>query len=238
MPPAGGRPFGSRCLSARAYDLRPRVSRAPLRSEVRRLLLAEIVHGDLAPGEGIHEVDLSVRLGVSRTPLREAMLALAQEGFLTATPGRGFSVRPLGRADAEEIYPILWTLEGLALRSAWPLSRPLLRKLDEANRRLGAARGDPALALARDREWHALLLASCPNRRLLGMIENLKDHAARYEDAFMRHSQKVITSVAQHRDIQAAIRRDDVEDAVRRLERNWRVSLEFLGPWLESREDR
>lgn len=223
-------------MNRAAYDVRPPISRAPLRSEVRRLLLGEIVRGDLAPAEGIHEADLSARLGVSRTPLREAMLGLVHEGFLTATPGRGFSVRPLTRSDADEIYPILWTLEGQALRSAWPLPRARVKQLDEANRRLAAARAEPALALARDREWHALLLVDCPNRRLLALIENLKDHAARYEDAYMRHSKKVITSVAQHRDILAAIRRDDLDRALALLEKNWRVSLEFLGPWLTSRE--
>jgi DNA-binding GntR family transcriptional regulator len=223
-------------MSRATYRVRPPIARAPLRSEVRRLLLEEIVRGDLAPSEGINEAELSSRLGVSRTPLREAMLGLMQEGFVTATPGRGFSVRGLTRRDAEEIYPILWTLEGLALRSAWPIPGARLRQLEAANHRLEAARGDAGVALARDREWHSLLLAGCPNTMLLGMIENLKDHAARYEDAYMRNSGQVITSVAQHRQIQAAVRRDDPDGALALLERNWRVSLDFLGPWLESEE--
>jgi DNA-binding GntR family transcriptional regulator len=167
------------------------------------------------------------------------MLGLIQEGFVTATPGRGFSVRALTRADAEAIYPILWTLEGLALRSAWPIPLARLRQVEEANRRLeAAARVDAGLALARDREWHALLLADCPNRMLLDMIENLKDRAARYEDAYMRNSGQVITSVAQHREIRAAIRRGDLERTVALLEKNWRVSLDFLGPWLQAAEAR
>lgn len=223
-------------MSPANYQVGPPIPRAPLRSEVRRLLLGEIVRGDLAPSDGINEVELSTRLGVSRTPLREAMLALAQEGFLTSTPGRGFSVRPLTRGDAEEIYPILWTLEGLALRAAWPLHPTRLKQVTEANRRLEAARRAPLQALARDREWHALLLADCPNRRLLGLIENLKDHAARYEDAYMRNSGQVITSVAQHREIQAAIRSDNLERALALLEKNWQVSLDFLGPWLDAKE--
>jgi DNA-binding GntR family transcriptional regulator len=223
-------------MSRAAYAVRPPIARAALRSEVRRLLLGEIVHGDLAPSDDINESEVASRLGVSRTPLREAMLALAHDGFLTATPGRGFSVRALTRSDAEDLYPILWTLEGLALRTAWPIPRARLQQVEEANRRLAAARDDPALALARDREWHSLLLADCPNRKLLGMIENLKEHAARFEDAFMRNSGQVITSVKQHREIQTAIRRGDRDRALALLEENWRVSLDFLGPWLDSRE--
>jgi DNA-binding GntR family transcriptional regulator len=224
--------------TAAAYSVRPAIARAPLRSEVRKLLLEEILRGDLAPAAGITEAELSARIGVSRTPLREALLALEREGFLTATPGRGFSVRPLTRADAEEIYPVLWTLEGLALRLAWPIARPRQLELEQANRRLESARRDPLIALARDREWHSLLLADCRNRRLLASIANLKDQASRYEDAFMRHSSQVITSVKQHRDIQAAIRRDALDDALRLLEENWRVSLDFLGPWLDREESR
>jgi len=221
-------------MSRAPYRVRPPITRTPLRSEVRRLLLEEIVRGDLAPSEGINEAELSSRLGVSRTPLREAMLGLMQEGFITATPGRGFSVRALTREDAEAIYPILSALEGLALRSAWPISSLRLRQLEAANQKLESARSDPGVALARDREWHALLLADCSNRLLLSIIENLKDHAARYEDAFMRHSGQVILSVAQHREILAAIRRDDLSRALELLEKNWRVSLDFLGPWLAS----
>ena len=224
--------------TAPTYSVRPAIARAPLRSEVRKLLLEEILRGDLAPAAGITEAELSARIGVSRTPLREALLSLERDGFLTATPGRGFSVRPLTRADAEEIYPLLWTLEQLALRLAWPMARPRQVELEQANRRLESARRDPMVALARDREGHSLLLADCKNRRLLASIANLKDQAARYEDAFMRHSGQVITSVDQHRHILAAARRNDLDDALRLLEENWRVSLEFLGPWLDRQEAR
>lgn len=225
-------------MSTVPYATRPPIERTPLRRSVRRLLLEEIVRGDLAPSEGINEAELSKRLGVSRTPLREALLALTQEGFLTATPGRGFTVRPLRLEDAEALYPILWTLEGLAVRSSWPFSPARIRELEQANRRLEAARDDAGVALARDREWHEILLAGCPNAILLTMIENLKDHAARFEDAYMRHSGQVITSVGQHRAVQTALRRGDLEAALQLLEKNWRVSLEFLGPWLrEAGED-
>ncbi|HEV8128807.1 MAG TPA: GntR family transcriptional regulator [Candidatus Eisenbacteria bacterium] len=227
-----------RAATAPAYSVRSAIARAPLRSEVRKLLLEEILRGDLAPAAGITEAELSARIGVSRTPLREALLSLEREGFLTATPGRGFSVRPLTRADAEEIYPLLWTLEQLALRLAWPIARPRQVELEQANRRLESARRDPMIALARDREWHSLLLADCKNRRLLASIANLKDQAARYEDAFMRHSGQIITSVDQHRHILTAARRNDLDAALRLLEENWRVSLEFLGPWLDRQEAR
>ena len=211
---------------------RPPIVRTPLRTEVRRLLLVGLLHGDPAPGSGINEAELAARLGVSRTPLREALLDLEREGLIAIAPGRGFSVQPLTARDAEEIYPILYTLEALALGSIpkHPISR--LKELEAVNARLEAARADADRALALDREWHAMLLADCPNRRLLGLVETLKNQAYRYEFAFMRYSGKVISSVRQHREIVRALRRGDAGEAGALLRANWTVSLDFLRPWL------
>ena len=208
------------------------IARAPLRSEVRRLLLERLLRGEPAPGAGIHEADLAAELGVSRTPLREALLALEWEGFLRTDPGRGFFVQPLTAREAEEIYPILWTLEGLALRDEGAKAR--LPELERLNTRLAAGKGDPDAALRLDGHWHHVLLEACANRSLLETIAALKNRAYRYEYLYMRDSGRVITSVTQHSAIVTALEQGDRDEAVRRLEANWRVSLEFLRPWLRT----
>jgi len=216
---------------------RPPIIRTPLRTEVRRLLLDGLLHGDPAPGSGINEAELATRLGVSRTPLREALLDLEREGLIAIAPGRGFSVQPLTARDAEEIYPILYSLESLALGeiAKHPASR--LKELERLNARLEASRDDAERALTLDREWHRTLLLGSANRRLLNLLESLKNQAYRYEFAFMRYSGKVISSVRQHRDIVRALRRGDSDEACALLKANWIVSLEFLRPWL-ARSDR
>jgi len=208
------------------------VERAPLRSRVRRVVLNGILHGALAAGGDVNEAELAAQLGVSRTPLREALLGLEADGFLESAVGRGFSVVPLTERDVVEIYPILWTLEGVALRAAPPSKPAAMKRLAALNRELEAVVRSPKKALALDRKWHELLLNECPNRHLLSSIAFYKDLAERYEFAYMRHSGQLPLSAKQHRAILAALRKGNVGRAVASLEKNWRVSQQFLIPWI------
>lgn len=212
-----------------------RIARAPLRSEVRRVLLERILDGSIAPGASVNESELSVALGVSRTPLREALLGLEREGFLTSEAGRGFSVLPLTVRDAEELYPLLWTLEGAALAASGAFDRERLVELRAVNAELKKAERDPGDALRLDRLWHDTLLQGCDNTRLLTLIDTLKDQAWRYETAYMQCSGRVILSTRQHEAVVKALETNDRRAACEELEKNWRVSLKFLVPWLGSR---
>jgi len=211
----------------------PPIVRAPLRQEIRRVILERILRGALAPGSDVNEAMLASSLGVSRTPLREALLGLEMEGFLRSDVGRGFSIVPLTERDVEEVYPLLWTLESLALRTMGPIPAEKRRQLADLNAQLEASAADPEAALALDQSWHETLLSQCQNQHLLDFVAGLKDLARRYELAYMKHSGKVILSAAQHRGILSALERGDVADAARHLEANWRVSQEFLIPWIQ-----
>ncbi|WP_454299390.1 GntR family transcriptional regulator [Salana multivorans] len=94
------------------------IQRKSLRSQVRRELLARMRSGAVVPGEGINEVQLAAELGVSRTPLREALIALESEGQIESEDGKGFRFVPLRAREFEELAPIMATLEGLALKSS------------------------------------------------------------------------------------------------------------------------
>jgi len=208
------------------------ISRAPLRREVRRIVLDRILRGEIPPGGGINESELSIDIGVSRTPLREALLGLEREGFLRSEAGRGFFAAALTAEDAEELYPILWTLEGLALASSPSPNPARVAELARINADLARYERIPERALELDRLWHDTLLATCPRRKLLGMIEVLKDQARRYERAYMADSGRVFVSTRQHEEILDALGKDEREKAIRILESNWRVSLDYLLPWL------
>ena len=92
------------------------IERKNLRSQVRDELLTRMRAGDVQPGEGINEVQLAAELGVSRTPLREALIALESEGQIESQNGKGFRFVSLSKSEFEELAPILATLEALALR--------------------------------------------------------------------------------------------------------------------------
>jgi DNA-binding GntR family transcriptional regulator len=195
-----------------------------------------MLRGDPAPGSPINESELSGLLGVSRTPLREALLSLVGEGFLRASPGRGFFVLPLSAKEVENLYPIIAALEGLALRTSPRASSAEIQRLNEINQELAHDRDNWKAALHADERWHEALLSRCGNGRLLETIRMLKYHAQRYESAYMRHSGTIIQSVAQHRAIIRALRGGDPEAAARSLDANWKISQDFLLPWLREQE--
>lgn len=209
------------------------MEREPLREGIRRELTERIVTGDLASGAPIRLVATASEMGVSVTPLRESLVQLELDGFVESAPGRGYSVTRMSSAEVHEIYPLIWTLEALALRTR-PPAKDTLDALSELNERFRAS-DDPREAQRLDRVWHRTLLDACPNRTLLDFLEVLKRRAARYEVAFMREARRAGSSESadQHDGIVRALREADVEEAVDILERNWRTGPEVLVPWLE-----
>lgn len=211
------------------------MEREPLREAIRRELSERIVAGDLASGVPIRLVATANEMGVSVTPLRESLVQLELDGFVESDPGRGYSVTRMTSAEIDEIYPLIWTLEALALRTA-PPGEEAVDALSELNARFRACE-DPVGAQRLDREWHRALLGACPNRTLLDFLGVLKRRAARYEVAFMRELRRAGSSESadQHDEIVGALREGDVETAVTVVERNWRSGPEVLIRWLEGR---
>jgi DNA-binding GntR family transcriptional regulator len=203
-------------------------TRKPLRDEVHQLILDRLLRGELPPGGRVIESELATRLGVSRTPLREALFRLEQEGFLQADLARGFTVVPLTAREVREIYPIIWTLECLALTSIGLPERVSLSELKQINDDLAQVRDDPAHMLTLDSRWHETLVQSTPNHRLLRMIASLKKVAYRYEWAYMRETTLVATSVEQHSAIIDALCKQDLAQAITLLEDNWRFGMNAL----------
>ncbi|MGH7540312.1 MAG: GntR family transcriptional regulator, partial [Gemmatimonadota bacterium] len=168
------------------------MEREPLREAIRRELTERIVAGDLRSGAPIRLVATAAEMGVSVTPLRESLVQLELDGFVRGAPGRGYTVAEMTAAEVDELYPLIWTLEALALRLAVPAGEDLVA-LAEANERFRAC-DEPREAQRLDREWHRALLRRCENRTLMEFLEVLKRRAARYEVAFMREMQRTGSS--------------------------------------------
>ncbi|SFQ64553.1 DNA-binding transcriptional regulator, GntR family [Amycolatopsis arida] len=202
----------------------------PLRSAVYERVVELVSTGELAPGRPVTEAALSRSLGVSRTPVREALLRLEAEGVLESTPARGFTVRPLSPGEAAELYPVLGTLERLAVTSTPPgeVDVAALREVDAA---LVAAR-DPVRRWRLDTEFHERIMAACPNRSLRALVSALRVRLSRYEIAYMRVRDEG-TSASQHEEIIAALAGRDQERAAAAIERNWSNSLRLVLGWLD-----
>lgn len=201
--------------------------RSTLRDGLRDAVMERILSGELAPGGRVNESRLAEELGVSRTPLREALLGLQAEGFVCSAASRGFSVEPLSAREVREVYPMLWTLEGLAVRLSGPLATTAVPGLERINREL-AESPDSERALASDTAFHQTLISGCPNRRLLKTVGELRLVIRRYAHLHMQDGSHVKTSTRQHGEIISALRNGDVDKAVERLEENYRFGMDVL----------
>ena len=194
-----------------------------------------IVDGDLPAGERINEVHLSQDLGVSRTPLREALARLAHEGALETVPRIGHFVRPLSVAEVDQLYDLRPLLDPHALRLAGIPSRQRLDRLREMNEDLAAIKEPDALINADD-EWHLELIAECPNQILIDLIKQFMRRTRRYEIALMREKRHVTAATSHHRTIISALKRGDMNAACNALAANLEQGKKPIVEWLTHRE--
>jgi DNA-binding GntR family transcriptional regulator len=216
-----------------AQDIR----RPNISEDIANTIRAMIVDGVIEAGARINEVHLARELGVSRTPLREAIAQLVREQTLVSIPRIGAFARPLTIEEFEQIYPIRALLDPEALRLAGVPSKPHLQRLERLNARIAAA-ADPDTVIALDDEWHLLLIDGCPNRVLINLIRDFMRRTRRYELALMRERQKVDVATDTHATIIAALRRGDLQGAAGILKRNLQTGDEPIREWLLAREAR
>jgi len=212
-----------------------RLDRPNLSDTVVETVRRMIVEGQLAAGARINEVRLAAQLGVSRTPLREALGRLVAEGALIAAPRKGWFVAPLTAEELAQLYDIRPILDPEALRLAGLPSGKTLARLESINR-LMQAETDPERVIGLDDLWHLVLLSGCPNRVLVGMIEQVMLRTRRYELALMRERPAVERAVDHHEAIVSAIRRGDLDGACAALKQNMQHGREPILAWLRERE--
>jgi len=204
-----------------------------------------IVQGQLAPGSRIVETEVAARLGVSRTPVREALQRLQQEGYVLGsehTQQSRLAVAPLTRADVHELLTIVGAIEGLAARGAAQqepsMRRMLARELNAANtefnRTARAMPLDHARLYDADERFHRLIVEAGAGPRLLAIHHAVKPQAERYIRMYISLLVGDIrTSVDEHGDIVSAIESGAADAAERCVETNWRHAAERLSRVIE-----
>jgi DNA-binding GntR family transcriptional regulator len=202
-----------------------------MREEVYLAIKRWIVDGVLAPGEKVRDVQLAERLGVSRMPIREALNRLADEGFVEMAANRWTRVSPLDPDDAQRIYPIIWSLERLAIRSAGPtLGGREIAAMARANARLRAAleAHDPVVASRADAEFHQVYIEAAGNPELVKILSGLKVKLRRLEVAYFGGWLVASRSVDEHEAVIDAVRRGDIERAADAVRANWQQSIDRM----------
>lgn len=200
-----------------------RVPRRLLRDEAYEVLRAAIVRGELAPGQVVRDGELAEQVGLSRTPVREALARLAEEGLIESKPNAYTRVTPLSRRDCREAFVLLQALHVLAVREAVPrLTDDDLAAMRAANADFASAlrAEDVDAALAADDALHGVLVTAADNRTLGATLERLVPRIRRLERLRFA-SLPARGSVRLHDRIIAACAAGDVERAAALTNDNW-----------------
>lgn len=189
------------------------LTESPTRQTALIALIRDLIEsGELAPGARVTEQALAARFGVSRTPLREALRALASEGFIALSPNRGARVAELSPADVDEIFPVMAQLESLA----GELAAPRLTDLELAELRalhyqmvLHYKRGERADYAALNEQIHDKILAAAGNATLTGLYRSLAGRVRRSRYAARMSDRDWAKAIAEHEAILAALEARD-----------------------------
>lgn len=223
-------------------DFNDKISRSSLHVEVADRVREMIFDGTLAPGARIDELDLSAKLGTSRTPLREALKVLANEGLVRLAPGRGAFVSEMTGPEVDALFPVLAMLEGrCAAEAVRRVTAAEASALDEIQQRMErhAAVGDLDGFHTDTDQFHHLLLTVAGNPWLAKVTADLRNflRLARCQSRFC--DSRLLQSLAEHRTLMRSLDRRDPDSAEQimthhliaqqRVWRQWRASVTAQG---------
>jgi DNA-binding GntR family transcriptional regulator len=211
------------------------VGHAPLRTSLLRdtvhdRLRDAIVDGTLQPGEVVRDTELAAWLGVSRTPVREALLRLGETGLVRAAPGRSTVVAEIDLAEVRDAQAVVATLHRLAVAESVDRLTPAdVQRMRDANQRFADAIevGDTDAALAADDDFHGVAVTVAGNRALAGVLDQLTPVVRRLERLRFA-SLAGADSVALHARLVEACEAGDIDAAAEVAFRTWQNLADLI----------
>ncbi|MDH7478830.1 MAG: GntR family transcriptional regulator [Syntrophomonadaceae bacterium] len=190
----------------------------PLREIVFETLREAIIGGVLKPGERLMEVQLAEEMGVSRTPVREAIRKLELEGFVVMVARKGAYVAGISLKDVTDVFEIRAALEGLAAYLA--AGRATEEELEEMERVLVAKSAsleasDLSSLVEKDTQFHELLYRASRNQRLIQILSNLREQINRFRAVSLASPGRGKEALEEHKKILEAVAARDAELAQR-----------------------
>lgn len=188
----------------------------PLRDVVFKTLRQAILKGDMEPGERLMEITLANKLGVSRTPIREAIRKLELEGLVHMVPRKGAIVASISEKDMRDVLEVRVTLEELAVKLA--IQNMEESDIDQLRR---AAKKFESAVIARDIVdiveadvmFHDVIYNRTNNGRLIQIINNLREQMYRYRLEYVKDARTHSILISEHQDIITALEKRDVDEA-------------------------
>ena len=188
----------------------------PLRDVVFNTLRQAILKGELEPGERLMEIQLAERLGVSRTPIREAIRKLEMEGLVLMIPRKGAEVAKISARSLRDVLEVRRALEELAIELACQrMSEDDVEALKKAQEDFKSAivDGDAMRIAETDEHYHDVIYAGTGNVKLVQMLNNLREQMYRYRLEYIKDEDKRKILILEHERILKAVRDRKVTDA-------------------------
>lgn len=188
----------------------------PLRDVVFNTLRHAILKGELEPGERLMEIALAQKLGVSRTPIREAIRKLELEGLVVMVPRKGAEVADITEKDLRDVLEVRTALEELSIELAMKnMTDGDYENLKKASEGFAKdSEGDDLIKIAEaDVAFHEIIYMATGNKRLIQMINNLREQMYRYRLEYIKDKSTHARLVEEHEKIIEAMQKQDVNAA-------------------------
>lgn len=205
-----------------------KILRTFVRQEAYLQLRNWILDGTLPPGAQLRDKELALQLGVSRTPIREALLRLEDEGLVKTTPNRSTRVSSIDFHNAFHLYSIVWTLERLALSQAFgSLTAVHIQQMSAANERFleNMKSKNRLAALEADSDFHTVYIKLSQNQEIEKIISEIKTKLKRLDLYYFDKIKNATLSYDEHQKIIDALLQRDLAGAQEAVEHNWKSSF-------------
>lgn len=203
----------------------------PLREVIFNTLREAIIVGELKPGERLMEVQLAEKMGVSRTPVREAIRKLELEGLVDMVPRKGAHVASLSVKDIMDVLEVRASLDGLATAlSASRITEEELKDLKHVYTQFVnyAEKENLQGAIKKDVEFHEIIYRSSRNEKLIQIVNNLREQVHRFRVIYLKDYSSSKELIKEHADIYEAILSRDAELAEKVASRHIRNQEEAI----------
>lgn len=195
----------------------------PLRDVVFNTLRQAILTGEMKPGERLMEIHLANKLGVSRTPIREAIRKLELEGLVIMIPRRGAEVAQITWKNLKDVLEVRRALDVLAIELACEriTQEETIALYKACENFKEATRTQDATGIAKaDVALHDIIVAASRNDRLIQLVNNLAEQMYRYRFEYIKDSTQHTRLVEEHNDMYQSILRKDIESAARAVRKH------------------
>ncbi len=192
----------------------------PLRDVVFNTLREAILKGELKPGERLMELQLAAKLGVSRTPIREAIRMLEQEGLAVTIPRKGAEVARMTEKDMEDVLEIREALDELAAKIACTrMTEDQLKQLETIKETfVESTRSHDVKRIAEaDVSFHDVIYEATGNPKLVSMLNNLREQIYRYRVEYLKEEKNYPTLIGEHEAIVEALYARNQDEVVRAM---------------------